>query len=162
MMRGSSSDGWGAAGSLQAGGDSGSPAALSLGSVGENDGQQSAQLPRDRLGSGGRWTEDLEDGGRTTYNEIEAAELAARQQPSCCTFPRNCRGMTPVAFMCLLLVRSSGLLPHYKLTLSLTQFNDWRRAQVATQVNPQYHFLAAGRLRQGGAARLCMHACMHA
>lgn len=90
-MSGSSSDGWSAVGDPQADGACCSSAALSC------EGQKSAQSLRVRP--------DLEDGGRTSYNEIEAAELAARQQPSCCTFPRNCRGMTPVAFMCLILVR---------------------------------------------------------
>ncbi len=101
-MRGSGSDGWSAVGDPQADGAGCSPAALSCGSVSEGEGQKSAQSLRVRP--------DLEDVGRTSYNEIEAAELAARQQPSCCTFPRNCRGMTPVAFMCLILVRSCDSL----------------------------------------------------
>ena len=114
MIRGSGGDNWGAVGSPRDDSDGCSPAALSCGSVGEGDGQQGAQSPRDRPGRREQWTDELEDGGYTSYNEIEAAELAARQQPSCCTYPKNCRGMTPVAFMCLILVRSCNFLPILK------------------------------------------------
>ncbi len=110
MNHGPGSNGWGAVGKPQANCGGSSPVELRCDGSSDSDGRQNTQSLRERPGSGGDWGDDPDGGGRTSYNDVEAAELAARREPTCFTLPSNCRGMTPVAFMCLILVRYCHLL----------------------------------------------------
>ncbi len=106
MVRGPGSDGRGAVGGPQADVGVCCPAAvLSCGSGGKGNSRPDTKSLRQRLGDGEEWMDDLEEGGRTSYDDMEAEELAAQQQrPFVFTCPSNCKRMTPVAFICLLLV----------------------------------------------------------
>eukprot|EP00208_Stichococcus_sp_RCC1054_P005998 CAMPEP_0206147564 /NCGR_PEP_ID=MMETSP1473-20131121/33806_1 /ASSEMBLY_ACC=CAM_ASM_001109 /TAXON_ID=1461547 /ORGANISM="Stichococcus sp, Strain RCC1054" /LENGTH=160 /DNA_ID=CAMNT_0053544537 /DNA_START=92 /DNA_END=571 /DNA_ORIENTATION=+ len=77
------------------------------GSGSGSDDQRELQPLRGRPRSvDGDWREDLEGGGvgGMGYSEEEAAELAQRRQRSFIACPAKCRGATPVAILCLLLV----------------------------------------------------------
>lgn len=95
MNHGPGSNGWGAVGKPKADCGGSSPVELRCDGSSHSVGRHNAQLLRERVGSGGGWG---------------AAELAAQQEPSWVTLPSNCRGMTSVAFICLVLVRYCNML----------------------------------------------------
>ena len=109
-MNGTGSNGWAAVGKPKADCGGSSPVEVRCDGSSDSDGGQNTQSLHERLGSGGDWEGDLDGGGHASHNDVEAAELAARQEPSWFTLPSNCRGMTPVAFMCLILVRCCDML----------------------------------------------------
>ena len=126
MVCGPGSDGRGAVSGLKADvGGCSRPAlaVLSCGSGGEGDSRpDTLSLPQWK-DEGAEWTDDPEYSRCISYENREVTELAARQQRRpCYTCSSSCKSRTPVAFMCLLLVR-------YCNTAGLLQRNPFSRMQ---------------------------------
>lgn len=157
VIHGPGSDGWSVVsdpGDVRAGS---TPAEVSAagsgsgsGSSSGSDDQRELEPLRGRPGSlDGDWRGDLEGGGvgGMGYSEEEAAELAQRRQRSFIACPAKCRGATPVAILCLLLVRRSQLashLPLYHFRFCLPRgFACWLGcpATFCTPAEPRMHAL---------------------
>lgn len=83
--------------------------------------------------------DDLEEGGRTSYDDMETEQLAAQQQrPFFITCPSNYKSMAPLAFICLLLVSYCNTAG-FEDILSPMQFDsgDVRATSIYQNLNPK-------------------------